>query len=124
MGDASFIVAPNRNRGRGLAEQSPRLVRAGTVAGRPFGLRLRRLARNPLCSRDEIDEQRDGHSRIGAGAGRQRGGRPGGGQSGLMWIFLSMLLPMLVASLLGVNARSTYLRDVATAAASSRADKS
>lgn len=48
----------------------------------------------------------------------------GGGQSGLMWTFLIMLAPMLVASLLGVKARKTYLRDVATAAASSRADKS
>ncbi|HEX5459415.1 MAG TPA: MFS transporter [Steroidobacteraceae bacterium] len=48
----------------------------------------------------------------------------GGGQNGLMWTFLIMLLPMLVASLLGVSARKTYLRDVATAAASSRADKS
>ncbi|HEY2035818.1 MAG TPA: MFS transporter [Steroidobacteraceae bacterium] len=48
----------------------------------------------------------------------------GGGQKGLMWTFLIMLIPMLVASLLGVKARKTYLRDVATAAASSRADKS
>ena len=48
----------------------------------------------------------------------------GGGQNGLIWTFLIMLLPMLVASLLGVKARRTYLRDVATAAASSRADKS
>jgi len=48
----------------------------------------------------------------------------GGGQRGLMWTFLIMLIPMLVASLLGVTARKTYLRDVATAAASSRADKS
>lgn len=48
----------------------------------------------------------------------------GGGQNGLMWTFLIMLLPMLVASLLGVKVRRTYLRDVATAAASSRADKS
>ena len=48
----------------------------------------------------------------------------GGGQNGLMWTFLIMLAPMLVASLLGVKARKTYLRDVATAAASSRADKS
>ena len=48
----------------------------------------------------------------------------GGGQNGLMWTFLIMLLPMLVASLLGVKARKTYLRDVATAAAASRADKS
>jgi MFS family permease len=50
------------------------------------------------------------------------GGR--GGQSGLMWTFLIMLIPMLIASLLGVSARKTYLRDVATAAASSRACKS
>lgn len=48
----------------------------------------------------------------------------GGGQQGLMWTFIIMLVPMLVASLLGVKARKTYLRDVATAAASSRADKS
>jgi len=48
----------------------------------------------------------------------------GGGQQGLMWTFIIMLLPMLIASLLGVKARKTYLRDVATAAASSRADKS
>jgi MFS family permease len=48
----------------------------------------------------------------------------GGGQNGLMWTFLIMLVPMLVASLLGVTARKTYLRDVATAAASSRANKS
>jgi heme exporter protein D len=48
----------------------------------------------------------------------------GGGQSGLMWTFLIMLIPMLVASALGVWARKTYLRDVATAAASSRASKS
>ena len=49
----------------------------------------------------------------------------GGGQHGLMWTFLIMLVPMLVASLLGVSARKTYLRDVATAAASSsRACKS
>lgn len=48
----------------------------------------------------------------------------GGGQNGLMWTFLIMLIRMLVASLLGVKARKTYLRDVATAAASSRADKS
>jgi predicted MFS family arabinose efflux permease len=48
----------------------------------------------------------------------------GGGQNGLMWTFLIMLIPMLVASLLGVKARKTYLRDVATAAAASRADKS
>lgn len=48
----------------------------------------------------------------------------GGGQNGLMWTFLIMLVPMLVASFLGVSARKTYLRDVATAAASSRASKS
>jgi predicted MFS family arabinose efflux permease len=49
----------------------------------------------------------------------------GGGQHGLMWTFLIMLAPMLVASVLGVRARRTYLRDVATAAASSsRACKS
>jgi predicted MFS family arabinose efflux permease len=48
----------------------------------------------------------------------------GGGQSGLMWTFLIMLVPMLVASLLGLTARKPYLREVATAAASSRADKS
>ncbi|MFI4886167.1 MAG: MFS transporter [Steroidobacterales bacterium] len=48
----------------------------------------------------------------------------GGGQNGLMWTFLIMLIPMLVASLLGIWARKTYLRDVATAAASSRACKS
>ena len=48
----------------------------------------------------------------------------GGGQKGLMWTFLIMLIPMLIASLLGVKARKTYLRDVATAAASSRPCKS
>ncbi|HVS77107.1 MAG TPA: MFS transporter [Steroidobacteraceae bacterium] len=48
----------------------------------------------------------------------------GGGQHGLMWTFLIMLIPMLLASFLGVSARRTYLRDVATAAASSRAYKS
>jgi sugar phosphate permease len=48
----------------------------------------------------------------------------GGGENGLMWTFLIMLLPMLVASLLGIWARKTYLRDVATAEASSRANKS
>jgi MFS family permease len=48
----------------------------------------------------------------------------GGGQRGLMWTFIIMLVPMLVASLLGVVARKTYLRDVATAAASTRADRS
>jgi predicted MFS family arabinose efflux permease len=48
----------------------------------------------------------------------------GSGQRGLMWTFLIMLIPMLVASGLGIWARGTYLRDVATAAASSRACKS
>lgn len=48
----------------------------------------------------------------------------GGGQRGLMWTFLIMLIPMLIASLLGVRARKTYLRDVATAAAATRAFKS
>jgi MFS family permease len=48
----------------------------------------------------------------------------GGGQNGLMWTFIIMLAPMLVASLLGLSARRTYLRDVATAAASTRACKS
>ena len=48
----------------------------------------------------------------------------GGGQGGLMWTFLIMLAPMLLASFLGVSARKTYLRDVATAAASTRACKS
>ncbi|MGH8217294.1 MAG: MFS transporter [Steroidobacteraceae bacterium] len=42
----------------------------------------------------------------------------GGGQQGLMWTFLIMLAPMLVAGGLGWWARETYLRDVATAAAS------
>ena len=42
----------------------------------------------------------------------------GGGERGLMWTFLIMLLPMLIASGLGWWARDTYLRDVATAAAS------
>ena len=55
---------------------------------------------------------------------RQRSLGPIRGQNGLMRTFLIMLLPMLVASLLGVKARRTYLRGVATAAASSRADKS
>jgi MFS family permease len=48
----------------------------------------------------------------------------GGGQPGLMWTFLIMLVPMLLASFLGISARKTYLRDVATAAASNRANKS
>ncbi|HJU19824.1 MAG TPA: MFS transporter [Stellaceae bacterium] len=42
----------------------------------------------------------------------------GGGQKGLMWTFLLMLIPMLMASALVFPARKTYPRDVATAAAS------
>jgi predicted MFS family arabinose efflux permease len=42
----------------------------------------------------------------------------GGGARGLMWTFLVMLSPMLVASSLAFPARRTYPRDVATAAAS------
>lgn len=42
----------------------------------------------------------------------------GGGQQGLMWTFLIMLAPMLIAGGLGWWARDTYLRDVATTAAS------
>jgi predicted MFS family arabinose efflux permease len=42
----------------------------------------------------------------------------GGGETGLMWTFLIMLVPMVVASSLAVPARRTYPRDVATAAAS------
>jgi predicted MFS family arabinose efflux permease len=42
----------------------------------------------------------------------------GGGQRGLMWTFLLMLIPMLTASALVFPARKTYPRDVATAAAS------
>jgi hypothetical protein len=42
----------------------------------------------------------------------------GGGQAGLMWTFLIMLIPMLMAGSLAWPARRTYPRDVATAAAS------
>jgi predicted MFS family arabinose efflux permease len=42
----------------------------------------------------------------------------GGGSSGLMWTFLIMLLPMIVAGSLAIPAWRTYPRDVATAAAS------
>jgi predicted MFS family arabinose efflux permease len=42
----------------------------------------------------------------------------GGGQTGLMWTFLIMLIPMLMAGALAWPARRTYPRDVATAAAS------
>ena len=45
----------------------------------------------------------------------------GGGELGLMRTFLIMLVPMLAASALGWWARRTYLRDVATAAASMEA---
>lgn len=41
----------------------------------------------------------------------------GGGQSGLKWTFMIMLIPMIVAGLLAVPARRTYPPDVATAAA-------
>jgi hypothetical protein len=42
----------------------------------------------------------------------------GGGSRGLMWTFLIMLVPMLIAGALAVPGRHTYPRDVATAAAS------
>jgi hypothetical protein len=42
----------------------------------------------------------------------------GGGDAGLMWTFLIMLAPMLVAASLALPGRRTYPRDVATAAAS------
>lgn len=45
----------------------------------------------------------------------------GGDNTGLMWTFLIMLIPMLVASSLAIPARRTYPRDVATAAASVKA---
>lgn len=45
----------------------------------------------------------------------------GGGASGLMRTFLIMLIAMLLAGALGLVARKTYPRDVATAAASMRA---
>lgn len=41
----------------------------------------------------------------------------GGGQEGLEWTFLIMLIPMILAGLLAVPARHTYPPDVATAAA-------
>jgi predicted MFS family arabinose efflux permease len=47
----------------------------------------------------------------------------GGGGKGLMWTFLLMLIPMLIASGLVVPARKTYPRDVATAAAATDATK-
>jgi hypothetical protein len=45
----------------------------------------------------------------------------GGGANGLMWTFLVMLFPMLVARSLVLPGRRTYPRDVATAAASAAA---
>jgi predicted MFS family arabinose efflux permease len=42
----------------------------------------------------------------------------GGGQQGLQWTFLVMLIPLLIASALAIPARRTYPRDVATASAS------
>ena len=47
----------------------------------------------------------------------------GGGASGLMWTFLLMLFPMLVAAALVLPGMRTYPRDVATAAASVEATK-
>jgi hypothetical protein len=45
----------------------------------------------------------------------------GGGETGFKWAYLLMLIPMLAAASLAIPARHTYLRDVATAAASARA---
>lgn len=45
----------------------------------------------------------------------------GGRKSGLMYTFLLMLLPVIIASLLAIPARRTYPRDVSTAAASAEA---
>ena len=45
----------------------------------------------------------------------------GGGDDGLRWTFLVMLLPMLLAGFIVLPGRKTYPRDVATAAASARA---
>jgi MFS family permease len=45
----------------------------------------------------------------------------GGGEKGLEWTFLLMLIPILIAGSLAWPARRTYLRDVATAAASVKA---
>jgi hypothetical protein len=42
----------------------------------------------------------------------------GGGSNGLMWTFLLMLFPMLLAAFLVLPGMRTYPRDVATAAAS------
>lgn len=45
----------------------------------------------------------------------------GGGANGLMWTFLIMLLPMILAGSLAIPGRRTYPMDVATAAASVKA---
>lgn len=42
----------------------------------------------------------------------------GGGQTGLEWTFLLMLLPLLAASAFAIPARRTYPPDIATVAAS------
>ncbi|HEY7246028.1 MAG TPA: MFS transporter [Xanthobacteraceae bacterium] len=48
-------------------------------------------------------------------------GMLGGGDRGLEWTYLLMLIPVLAAASLAIPARHTYLRDVATAAASVKA---
>ena len=45
----------------------------------------------------------------------------GGGNRGLDWTFMIMLVPVLAASTLAIPARRTYPADVATADASARA---
>jgi sugar phosphate permease len=42
----------------------------------------------------------------------------GGGESGLEWTYLVMMIPLLIASALAIPARRSYPADVATAAAS------
>ncbi len=42
----------------------------------------------------------------------------GGGNNGLMWTFLIMLVTILAASAVAIPARLTYPRDIATASAS------
>ncbi|HKJ88946.1 MAG TPA: hypothetical protein VKA48_10605, partial [Gammaproteobacteria bacterium] len=42
----------------------------------------------------------------------------GGGEEGLKWTFLVMLIPLAIASSLSLPARRSYPRDVATASAS------
>ncbi|HJS84824.1 MAG TPA: MFS transporter [Acetobacteraceae bacterium] len=44
----------------------------------------------------------------------------GGGNTGLEWTYLLMLIPLLIASSLAIPARLTYPRDVATAGASAK----